>query len=230
MDKHNDSAVAEIKHSERSDLSEVQEKKGIADAKGAIAQKLREAVGKIGKKLKKNKELVEMIAKNQLKDMEKLKVLLEIKQNLVEINNVVASTNIDGNLPLGPEGKPMIFSLNDETDISIPAQDFSVDIEKMTLDNNNPKNMRNIIRKAIEAINSYDGFMIGVHDRIEEVSTQMQFKIEDILKVEERINNFDEVLELSVFTISRIRQDAAKALRGQANIESEKAFALIFNA
>ncbi|MBW8003250.1 MAG: hypothetical protein FVQ80_14735 [Planctomycetes bacterium] len=225
--KHNDTAAAEIKHSGRSDLSELHEKINTTNAAGAVTQKLGEAVGEIEKKIKKNKELVELVTKNQLKNIEKQKMLKEMKHNFVEINDIVASTNIDGNLPLGPGGKPITISLDDQTNITIPAQDFSVDVENTNIDSNSHKSMRDTIREAIKAIKDYDGFMIGIHDKIEEYSSQMQFQIEDILKVEEQISQLNDMLELSAFTIRRVRQDAAKALRGQANIEPEKALALL---
>lgn len=83
------------------------------------------------------------------------------------------------------------------------------------------------VRETIEAIDNYDGFLLGAYEQIDQISSPMQFKLKDILKVEERIDQLDDTLELGIFTIHRIQQEAAKALRGQANIEPENALALI---
>lgn len=95
---------------------------------------------------------------------------------------------------------------------------------------NNPNSMLQKIKEEIEAIKNYDGFLLGIDEQIEQVTTNMQFKLEDILKVEERIAQLNDASELGAFTLQRILSEAYKALRCQANTNSEKVLNLITKA
>ena len=90
-----------------------------------------------------------------------------------------------------------------------------------------PGSMLQKFRESIEAIRNYDGFTLGVYEKIDQFPSLMQFKLKDFLKIEEQISQSEDTLEANTFTIHRIRQEVAKALKGQANIEPEKALTLI---
>ena len=78
------------------------------------------------------------------------------------------------------------------------------------------------LRSEIKAINAYDGFMLGVHDKIEKFTEHTQFGLEQILDVEKHNAELYENLELYKFTLSRIRTDAQKALRCQGNLGPQR--------
>ncbi len=86
------------------------------------------------------------------------------------------------------------------------------------------------IREEIKAIQSFDGFLLGVHDKIEEISEQTEFTLEQIPEVLENIAERHQSLELDRFSLTRIQEEARKALRGQANISGDRAFKLLENS
>ncbi len=83
------------------------------------------------------------------------------------------------------------------------------------------------IRKEIEAINSFEGFLLGVHDKIVEFTKLTEFNLNQITEIERNIIEQNENSELGRFSLSRIRQEALKALRCQANVNPNKALKLL---
>ncbi|MHC4424628.1 MAG: hypothetical protein ACYSYV_00880 [Planctomycetota bacterium] len=83
------------------------------------------------------------------------------------------------------------------------------------------------VKEAIEAINSSDGFLIGVHQNIEEFRESTQFTAEQIPDVQQHMAELHATLELEKFSLQRIHKEALKALRGQANLEHERVFLLL---
>jgi len=83
------------------------------------------------------------------------------------------------------------------------------------------------LRSEIKAINSYDGFLLGVHDEIEKFTKHTQFGLEQILDVEKYKAELYESLELYKFTLRRIQADALKALRCQGNLGPQRVLHLL---
>ena len=78
------------------------------------------------------------------------------------------------------------------------------------------------LREEIISINSFDGFMLGVHDKIEQFSRHTQFGLEQVLDVEQNIAELHESLEIYKFTLQQIRAEALKALRCQGNLGPQR--------
>jgi len=83
------------------------------------------------------------------------------------------------------------------------------------------------LRTEIKAINSYDGFLLGVHDKIEKFKKQTQFTLQQILDVEKHKAELYESLELYKFTLRRIRSENLKALRCQGNLGPQRVLHLL---
>jgi len=66
------------------------------------------------------------------------------------------------------------------------------------------------LRKEIEEINSFDGFLIGVHDKIDEFSKHTEFSLDQVLDVEQRIAKLNKTLELSKFSLPRLKPRHSK--------------------
>ena len=90
-----------------------------------------------------------------------------------------------------------------------------------------PGKLRIKLTKEIKAINSFDGFMLGVHDKIDKFSRQTEFGLEQILDVEQRRTELYETLELYKFTLKRVRAEASKALRCQGNLGPQRVLRLL---
>jgi hypothetical protein len=61
------------------------------------------------------------------------------------------------------------------------------------------------------------------------ISAGPEFGLNQILDVEQRIADASAHSELAIFSLARIRENAMKALRGQGNIEPERALFLLQN-
>ena len=83
------------------------------------------------------------------------------------------------------------------------------------------------LRKEIDAINSFDGFLIGVHDKIDKFSKNTEFSLDQVLDVEQRIAKLHEKLELSKFSLPRVKAEAFKVVRCQGNLGPMRALHLL---
>lgn len=70
------------------------------------------------------------------------------------------------------------------------------------------------IEKAIKRIKSSDNALLGVDEIIEEIKTSAQFTSGDIRGVAENMKDQNMRLEIGLYSLSRIMEDARKALRG----------------
>jgi len=83
------------------------------------------------------------------------------------------------------------------------------------------------LRDEIKAINSFDGFLIGVHNKIEEFSKHTEFSLDQVLDVEQRMAELHKKLELSKFSLPRVKAEAFKVLRCQGNLGPMRALHLL---
>jgi hypothetical protein len=83
------------------------------------------------------------------------------------------------------------------------------------------------LRDEIKAINSFDGFMLGVYEKIEKFTTQVEFSLEQILDIEQNMAKRNSTLEIGKFSLVRIRMERVKALRSQGNLEPERVLHLL---
>jgi len=90
-----------------------------------------------------------------------------------------------------------------------------------------PGELRLKLADEIKAINSFDGFLLGVHDKIEKFPRRSQFDLKQILDIEKHTAELYETLELYKFTLRRIRAEAFKALRCQGNLGPQRALDLL---
>jgi len=82
-------------------------------------------------------------------------------------------------------------------------------------------------REEVKEIRSSDEFLIGVHEKIEQFSNQAEFKLKQVSDVADHMVDVNTDLELGVFTLTRVREDALKALRCQESPEPQRALALL---
>lgn len=85
------------------------------------------------------------------------------------------------------------------------------------------------LRDAIEAINSFDGFLLGVHEKIEKFKTQAEFELEQILDIEQSIAKQNSTLEIGKYSLVRIHQEQMEALRSYGSVDSERVLHLLNN-
>ncbi len=83
------------------------------------------------------------------------------------------------------------------------------------------------VRDEIEAINSFEGFLLGVHEKIEKFTTHAEFDLEQILDVEKNMTQRNTTLEIGIFSLARVREQALKVLRCQEDLEPERVLHLL---
>lgn len=83
------------------------------------------------------------------------------------------------------------------------------------------------LKKEIEAIKSFDGFLLSVREKIEKYTKHVEFGLGQVQDVEQHISKLRSRLELDKFSLSRIREDALKELRCQGNLEPKRVLHLL---
>jgi len=91
----------------------------------------------------------------------------------------------------------------------------------------NPGKLQVKLADEIKAINAYDGFLLGVYDKIEKFSRHTEFGLEQVLDVEQRMGELYETLELYKFTLKQIRAEALDVLQCQGNLGPQRVLHLL---
>lgn len=113
-------------------------------------------------------------------------------------------------------------------DMEAQTEDISSDIENSGYSiYSNVSNSLAALREEIEAINSYDGFLLGVQEKIEKFTTQAEFELKQILDVEQSIAEQNSTLEIAKFTLRRIHMEQVKALRNPMKLDPERVLYLL---
>lgn len=92
---------------------------------------------------------------------------------------------------------------------------IKIEIENLKDNNYDLERLKN----EIEAIGDFQEFMLDVHEKIDEFTKYVEFRIEQVPDVDRNIPELKKNLELGKFTIARMREEALRALRGQANLD-----------
>lgn len=82
-------------------------------------------------------------------------------------------------------------------------------------------------REEVEKIKSFDGFLLGVHDKIERFSPPAEFDLDQVQDVMQHMAEVTSKLELGVFSLARIREKALKALRCQDEPQPDRVLKLL---
>ncbi|MFC1794251.1 hypothetical protein ACFL3Q_11760 [Planctomycetota bacterium] len=121
-----------------------------------------------------------------------------------------------------------LFSISQSANREAQAQGILPTSDSSTLSvYSDPSELVTWLRDEIMAINSFDGFMLGVHDKIEKFTEHTEFGLEQILDVEQSIGELHETLELGKFSLKRITAEALKVLRCQGNLGPQRVLHLL---
>lgn len=257
-----DAALATIENPLRGEVAAIRQSSRKAGTAVALVQTLAEAVSGLHERQAKIGELAEQ-ANSKERSAEELAQMQEQVNGLAgEINEIVENTQFEGNKLLNSDGRTISTPLGNGSTIDIVTKDFSIDAESLNLSSSLDK-ITERIREEVEAINEFEGFLLGVKEQLEDVTTMMQFELmqtmdfgegitdEFLLGVKEQLKevatlmqfglgqvtdvekNITEQhmnLELNIFSVSRIVEEAHKALRGQANLDENRTLQLLKEA
>ena len=146
-----------------------------------------------------------------------------------QINDLVNRPHFDGNKIFTAAGQDMAIPVGNDVVINIPAKNFGVSPTDVDL-GEDMDTLAKKIKREIQAIMDYDGFLIGVEEKIDSFTTLMAFELQDLLGVEEHMAEQNMTLELAKFSLARVLQNMRKALHSQANVSPAAAAALLLNA
>lgn len=225
---YDEAAASIIQHPLRGEIANIQQ--SIQETGLAISsvQKLRESLDGVKGALSQMREYLKEIASGNYSQEEKDKLWGEVRSVIQEYNDMVANIEHNSNKVFTTDGGSISISVGDGETMSIVAKDLRFDVEDLNLFGNS-KSMAEKVKEAMEAIIGFDGFLLGVSQRIEKVTTHVQFELGAILDVVENIKEHNRNSELGIYSLSRVLEEAYKALRGQANIEPEAALQLLLD-
>jgi flagellin-like hook-associated protein FlgL len=186
----------------------------------SLTQTLEEALAAIGLRLNKMRELAGQPGDRVSQIRQQLEALAS------EINDITDITQFNGNKLFGSQGHSIVMGMGNGMIVNIGAKDFSFEIENDSLFEDF-KNLFEKIRDEIEAVREYDDSLVSVRNQVQNISAKMQSELEDALNVAAHINEQHASLEVNAYTVSRVLQEGAKALRGQANVDTSRAFKLL---
>ncbi|HUV65890.1 MAG TPA: hypothetical protein VMW24_18490 [Sedimentisphaerales bacterium] len=82
-------------------------------------------------------------------------------------------------------------------------------------------------RDEVNEIRSFDGFLLGVHEKIEQFRHPAQFELNQVRDVAEHMADVNADMELGIFTLARVREKALKAMRCQEAPEPQRVLKLL---
>ena len=82
-------------------------------------------------------------------------------------------------------------------------------------------------REEVEKIKSFDGFLLGVYEKIEKFKPPAEFDLDQVQDVMQHMADVTSKLELGVFSLAHIREKALKALRCQDEPQPERVLKLL---
>lgn len=100
------------------------------------------------------------------------------------------------------------------------------EIENLKDNNYNLEHLKN----EIEAIGDFQEFLLDVHEKIEEFTKYVEFRLEQIPDVDRNMPELKKNLELGKLTVARMKEEALRALRGQAHLDHERVLRFLKNA
>ncbi len=214
-----EAAEATIQNPLRAETAESLQAARNADEAISTIQELEKAVFSIERLLVQMGELTEQLGRGNDAGGQMTMLHEELKNLALGVNKIVETTEYNGNRLLSADGQAISIAIGDGSAIDIAASDLSIEADKPGL--------LERIKEEIKIINSYAGFLIGVKKKIENITTTMQFGLPDVVKVEEHMQQARDMLEVEVFSLRRITEEAYRALRGQANVEPDSAARLL---
>jgi flagellin-like hook-associated protein FlgL len=192
----------------------------------SLTQGLESTLAGISLRLDKMKELAGD-ADNGNHSANKIAPLREQLRSLgEEINDITKQSEFKGNKLFGRTGQSMVVGPGGGMVLEIRARDFSFDLDNDNV-GGNFKNLRAKIKKDIDSVLEYEDFLVSVREQAEQITSTMLDKFNDIMEFNSYVVQQRESLEVNAFTIARVLKDAAKAMRGQANVAGPRAVQLL---
>lgn len=226
--EYDDAAVSIIQNPLRGEIANIRQIINEAGLAISWVQKLRESLEGAKGALGKMRDYIREINSFKNSEEEKVKLWGEVKSVAKDYNEMLARIERDGRKMLSVDGETVSMPVGDGSTVGIIADNLRFDVEDLNVFGNSRSMIEKLV-EAMEAIRAFDGFLIGVSQRIEKVTTHVQFELEEILDVVENIKERNRNLEIDFYSLTQMLDRAYEAMRSQANIEPETAVELLMD-
>ena len=229
----NDADIASIHANPlRGKLADIQGNLRRNNALSSAFQNYREILAYLMKKREQIREEVRELARLKRRRRDKKAQEEAIQKKIVtfkkQINELSNKADLNGNKIFTAAGQDMAIFIGNDVVINIPAKNFGVSLTDTDL-SEEPNTLFKKIKEQIQAILEYDGFLIGVEEKLESAATLMAFELHDILEVEQHMAKTNMTLEVAKYTLARVMENMRRALQGQAHVSPAEATVLLVN-
>ena len=157
-----------------------------------LFQNIREAVSGMRKNAMQAEKLVKEISSGTLSDEDKVHHKKQVESLLKELNSIAENVEYDGNKLLTSDGKALPISVGDGEVLNIESRDLSFGVEHSSW-----SDAGDVLEKIVEEIRlirEYDGFLLGVSQKMEKATTLMEHE----LSVSISSQDFTKATELAI--------------------------------
>jgi hypothetical protein len=167
-------------------------------------------------------------ANNPLNSKNYLTITSIISENLLHLKQLAKKLEgrlreLGGNAD-GFKGSGVLERLKEQIEVFTAGgvlDNLKKEIEALKSSNSGLENLK----KEIEAILAFEESLLDVHEKIDEFTKYVEFRLAQLPG-----NELNENLELGKFTISRMKEEALRAMRGQAHLDPERVLSFLKNA
>lgn len=223
-----DTAVATIQHLLRGETADGLLNLSYANETISTLQGLDAAATAIGGKLARMEELAEQAASGTYSDEELADMQQEFEGLAEGINDIVESTEYNGNKLFGADGESISISIGNGSSIDIVAKDLSIDIEGLDLTTQDgAEDALESIERALRQSDYYSGYISKQIGRLEDFITLIEYEINNALGFEPEDFDTGFAEQLASYAASQSLDDMSVLFSTQANVMPERVLQLL---
>jgi len=183
------------------------------------------AVQKISDRLIEMARLATRAASGYYSDGQNHAMQLEFEELSDQINDIVDSTQFNGNKLLSSDGQTLSIELREST-VDVDAQNLAIDITGLDLTTDAAGALA-FTARSIEQTDSYKTYLGGKSRRLEKIAKTLQFEIVKAMGFQTSIANTDLAQEIGAEVVGEVITESTMLLAAQANVQPIKALQLL---
>ena len=191
----NDAGAATIRSAARTQTAGVRQDIGGADIVAPWAEMMRDFVQAVREKVAELTELLEQIATGRFSSG-------NLAKNLQEQAEAIGNT-------LDAFWEDVMVTSISATGTPSPSAGSGPRVHT------DAGQLLTTFQEELEQINAFDGFLLGVHEKIEQFKTPAEFGLNQVEDVEQNMTETNAKLDLGIFSLARVREQAMRTLRCQ---------------
>lgn len=223
LDDESQSVIQYLLHGKMAD--------GLQDASYAseavsMAQMFADKAAIIKDKFARMQELAEQAAETNGKPKKLEQMQEEFEQLAAEINEIVNSTEYNGNKLFTGKGSTISISIGNNSTIDIFAKDLSIDIEGLDLTTDAEAALIAIQSKVSQS-NYYSGYLEDQAEHLQSAIQLIEFEKYNDLGIEADKFNMELAEQIAAYASTKTLEELSALFDIQANIEPDRALQLL---